>query len=83
MEVSILRWFVVPAVITFFLVNLFQISPLLASWTTVSVLGMEGANLHWVVLIVVYSLLLALVGGLSSYYLVSRSARRSATDRQS
>ncbi|ADD06571.1 uncharacterized protein Nmag_3019 [Natrialba magadii ATCC 43099] len=38
---TVLKWFVAPAVLVFALVNLFQISPLLASWTTITVLGAE------------------------------------------
>ncbi|RQG89022.1 hypothetical protein EA462_11610 [Natrarchaeobius halalkaliphilus] len=59
-EKSILKWFVLPATLTFFLVNLFQISPILSVWTT-SVIG--GGNILWVILIPTYSLLLAVLVG--------------------
>lgn len=60
-EKSVLKWFVLPAVLTFFLVNLFQISPLLSVWTT-SIIG--GGNLLWLILIPTYSLLLAILVGI-------------------
>ncbi|MFP8958392.1 hypothetical protein ACLI4Y_16890 [Natrialbaceae archaeon A-CW3] len=64
---SVLKWFVLPALVTFFLVNLFQISPLLSVWTTALV---GGGNLLWFVLIPTYSFLLALLVGVCSYRFV-------------
>lgn len=58
---SVLKWFVLPAILTFFLVNLLQISPLLSVWTT-SIIG--GGNLLWLILIPTYSLLLAIFVGI-------------------
>ncbi|WP_171908197.1 hypothetical protein [Natrialba sp. SSL1] len=69
--VTVLKWFVAPAVLVFALVNLFQISPLLASWTTITLLGAEGNALYWLVLILVDSVLLAVLGGFCSYSLVT------------
>lgn len=68
---SVLTWFAIPSTLAFLGVNIFQISPILASWTTVSVFGMDGATLHWIVLIVTYSLILALLCGACCYWIVA------------
>jgi len=72
-EKSVLKWFVLPAIGTLFLVNLFQISPLLSVWTT-SLIG--GGNLFWLILIPTYSLLLAILVGLCCFYIVPPRKRK-------
>ena len=66
-EKSVLKWFVLPAILTFFLVNILQISPILSAWTT-SIIG--GGNLLWLLLIPTYSLFLAILVGLCCLHLV-------------
>lgn len=63
-EKSVLLWFILPAMLTFFLVNLFQLSPLLSAWT-ISILG--GGTLLWMALIPTYSLLVATVVGICCF----------------